>query len=90
MKVARSPLFPSLILAGLLIVAAGCGPSASVCGSYPCSTGKQAQFCEDSNGNVTYRFNGMSCSCNAHDPNTTACDACTSEVDAYCYAASAP
>ena len=89
MPVARSPLFSSLVLAGLVTLAAGCGPSASVCGGYPCSTGKQVQFCEDSNGNVTYRFNGTSCSCNARtDP--TACDDCTSAVDAYCYAAPAP
>ena len=86
MKVARSPLFPSLVLAGLVILAAGCGPSASVCGSYPCSTGKPVQLCEDSNGNVTYRFNGTSCGCNTHT-DTTACDTCTSEVDAYCYPA---
>lgn len=90
MKVARSPLFSSLILAGLVTLAAGCGPSASACGSYPCSTGKQVQLCEDSNGNLTYRFNGTSCSCNARNTDTTACDACTSAVDAYCYAAPTP
>jgi len=87
MKVARSHLFPSFVLAGLVILAAGCGPSASVCAGYPCSTGRQVQLCEDSDGNVTYRFNGTSCSCNAHDPDPTACDTCTSQVEAYCYPA---
>lgn len=90
MKVARSPLFPSLFLAGLVTLAAGCGPSASACASYPCATGKQVQFCEDSNGNVSYRFNGTSCSCNAHAPDTTACDACTSAVNAYCTTTTSP
>jgi hypothetical protein len=82
MKVVWSPLVFSLALAGLAAFAAGCGPSASICASYPCASGKPVQLCEDSDGNLSYRFNGTSCGCNRND--TTACEACSSALDAYC------
>jgi hypothetical protein len=85
MKVVLPRVATLVVLTSLVAFAAGCGPSASICTSSPCSNGKPVQLCEDTDGNVTYSFGGMSCGCNTH--NAASCDTCTSKVDAYCYPA---
>lgn len=88
MKVVAARIATTLVLFGLTAAAVGCGPSASICTSSPCGSGKPVQLCEDSDGNVTYDFGGTSCSCNTRT--SASCDTCTSKLDAYCYPATTP
>jgi len=83
MKVVPPRVATGFVLFRLLALAAGCGPSASVCASSPCGNGRPVELCEDSDGNVTYNFGGASCTCNTRT--SASCDSCNSKVDAYCY-----
>jgi hypothetical protein len=89
LSVNRVPVVAALTalwgVACLATLAASCGGSPNVqCQNAACSTGTHQPYrvCAQANGDVSYSFGGLSCTCSAS--NSSQCQTCDAQVASFC------